>query len=843
MKKPAFMRNALGRRLVSAVAAAVFSGFGVAAYAGDLSVSGNSVTVTWSGGGAGAKTITSGGIVGDVSGIPNVVGTIGFPNFAFTLQQSGVANGAYTFAAGFIIDEVGTDRRIELYLPNVTMTFSSGVLTGSITNGQTVSVRGRNADSTVSAVATLSNNSASFDGATLSFNAGNQLSKLNAAGGILADVAATILNATDARYTYAVFLNQTGGPDNIRFISNGTSTAYPCSNGSEFVINAGSSLVSTFNGSYVLQGKLAFGAAVIGGSTFTPSGTCNTVGAATTTTTTDGTTTTEATTTTTTSSTTSSSTSTTSSTTSSSTSSTSSTTGETTTTTSTLPAITTTTVALPTTTTVVYQNTAALEAIQSSFATQLTTVTAPSTEQVQNINAFVSSGLATITANVAPASTVIGLLDLLGTSIAKQGDQVPNAATEVSLNLVTTLVSSVNVAALTPTEKTNMLDKVALAVASTATSVESKDNITPAELSTNLAAMGNALTAAANKLNGGVLSDELVAVAIELAAAAEEIASSQATSPATVQEKVAAAKVVLAKAASRLLGKAIVSGDAPATLGEYAATVVNGLDPANVQLEVTSGQFVNGLASLVGALNISGSTATYINATGVTEIQAGTKFVPAFLVESALVSSSIADGIIVDANGAAIAIKSNLASTYVPASRDLVGLVTALENANLTVTIESDGSLNLVTPTGGRFAGTFGFTDVKKGTLTTAPVTFTQPSGDPKTTNYFYTVNYSDGSSQRVAPYVAADGFYSSLSALKFRIQTDRSTGVIVGPGNIRYRPSYFVTPNTAADLVYHGSARDRFDISYRRVDANGDGLQDYEVITSSGKQLLYRME
>lgn len=858
MKKPAFMRNRRNYRLLSAFAGAMLlSGFGMAAYAGDLSVSGNAVTVTNSSGtavsGGGLKSISSGGIVADITGIPTVAGGLNFPTFAFTMvQSSGFTNGTYNFAAGFIIDEDGTNRRIEVYVPQVTMTFSGSTLTGSVASAQSVSVRGRNADSTISVVASLSNNLASFNGSSLTFNASNQLNKLNSAGGILADVAATIGAGTSAKYTYAVFLKQTSGPDNIRFVHSGT--PYPCSNGTPFVINAGTSLVSTFDGAYILQGRLAFtGAGGFVDTVTAPANTCATFGTTTTTTTTTTaaattTTTTEAATTTTTAASTSSTTatsttsSTTAASTSTTTSATSSTTAASTSTTSTLAAITTTTVALPTTTTVLVNN-IQLGAIQDSFNTLLNRTPAPTVQDVSNINAFVTSGIFSIGQGTATVDKVFGLMDLLNVSLAKQGSQVPNAATEVTIDLVTTLVNSTQNKSLTNQQKSTLLDKVAATVTSTATSVESKTDIKPEELSKNLASMGTALIAAASVLNNGVLSDELVAVAVQLADTATSIATGQSTTTQTVQELLQTAKVTLKKASARILGNGIMSGDAPATLTEFAATVVNGLDPGTVSLEVTSGQVVNGLASLVGALNISGSTASYVAATGVTEIQAGTKFVPAFMVESAVVGSTIPAGIVVDANGAAIAIKNNLAATYVPASRDLVGLVTALEKANLQVTIESDGSLNLVTPTGGRFAGTFGFTDVKKGTLTSAPVTFTQPTGDPKTTNYFYTVNYSDGSSQRVAPYVAADGFYSSLSALKFRIQTDRSTGVIVGPGNIRYRPSYFLQPNTAADLVYHGAARDRFDISYRRADMNGDGLMDYEVITSIGKQVLYRME
>jgi len=71
---------------------------------------------------------------------------------------------------------------------------------------------------------------------------------------------------------------------------------------------------------------------------------------------------------------------------------------------------------------------------------------------------------------------------------------------------------------------------------------------------------------------------------------------------------------------------------------------------------------------------------------------------------------------------------------------------------------------------------------------------------------------------------------------------TDRSTGELIIAGT-RFRPGYFQLPLTETDSTFLATFADSTGVAYRATDANGDGITDYEVITSTGKQLVFGLQ
>lgn len=134
-------------RQMSLIAGFLLAGTAIPVLAQNLSVTGNSVTVT-SGASVSpsALPISANGIVTTttITSAGGVTGASAIPNFTYTLASTGVTDGTYTFRAGFVIDDNNSARRMEISIPSLTMTFSSSgtVLAGSVPAGSTVKVLG-----------------------------------------------------------------------------------------------------------------------------------------------------------------------------------------------------------------------------------------------------------------------------------------------------------------------------------------------------------------------------------------------------------------------------------------------------------------------------------------------------------------------------------------------------------------------------------------------------------------------------------------------------------------------------------------------------------------------------
>ena len=149
------------------------------------------------------------------------------------------------------------------------------------------------------------------------------------------------------------------------------------------------------------------------------------------------------------------------------------------------------------------------------------------------------------------------------------------------------------------------------------------------------------------------------------------------------------------------------------------------------------------------------------------------------------------------------------------------------------------------TLTGYVFNATFSFDSI----VSEEPVAetfFTFPQGnDPADPAYRFSVTFENGSTQSLLPMIAAPQFYDSLSTQGFDIQTDRSTGVII-TDRARFRPDYFSRPATSFEILFLNSNADASGMAYIPTDANGDGIEDFIVITRingvTTAQVVYRL-
>lgn len=119
-------------------------------------------------------------------------------------------------------------------------------------------------------------------------------------------------------------------------------------------------------------------------------------------------------------------------------------------------------------------------------------------------------------------------------------------------------------------------------------------------------------------------------------------------------------------------------------------------------------------------------------------------------------------------------------------------------------------------------------------------VSVTSPTSNPVAADYAFVVKCANGPSQRVTPIADNVKFYATIANAGLNVSTDRNTGIITINTVGKFKPSFFVTPLTAADSTYLTANKNSDGIAFRATNANGDGKMDYEIISADGKQLMY---
>jgi len=78
------------------------------------------------------------------------------------------------------------------------------------------------------------------------------------------------------------------------------------------------------------------------------------------------------------------------------------------------------------------------------------------------------------------------------------------------------------------------------------------------------------------------------------------------------------------------------------------------------------------------------------------------------------------------------------------------------------------------------------------------------------------------------------------VRAAGLTVATNRSSGFITINGVGVLKPSFFVSPRTAAEVTFYDANKDSFGLAYQAMDVNADGKMDYKVISATGTQLFY---
>ena len=792
------------------------------------------------------------GVIAPIVNVPNF-GPLSMPTFSFGLDRAGefaytlgtgtptVSSSSYRFRAGMVIDEPGSMRRLELDIPIVNMDIGSdGTLTGTIPP-QDFNVWGRSADGQTAAAASLPiNNSISFNHNTFQFDADVFIERIQSGGGLLAGVR-NVINTIEARgatFDYSLVLKQVKDPANseepdIAFGSDpGASfVAFPTVAddaaeaegfaGFEQLTDAAGdpTTESPFNALYVdgyrLTGQVSFVAAstgpVVPGPTDPgPTGPGGGGGA-------------------------------------------------------TIPPP-----ALPDN--AVTANDQLTEAITGIDLSQIPDDGVIDPDMVASINnvledagaladlvsSELDSGDISASESIDSLATLSDATELAGAAI-QAGAEIETATVTGIIDGIADVIDVLDDTTLSPalmnavqaTAQTT-LAAVADLVADDAEPAATEAILDSASALVNAVvvldpdtALAEDLKATAQSLAESVLRKALDDIAAGLGQGDDVTFTDTASTQALLAENPTLLDEVLEVSAISLTGTTPLDTTATQSAIEEAGVSPAGAEalttdlnqfviPTGVAIEIDD-QANDVVALLNDVLLDAGITAAADSTIGSIEFAFDSGAIEAFVTDVAIVPDSVPEGVFIKPDGSAVIIEDGVAITLAPSPAELIEFVAAIESVGegeYTTTIRDNGAIALTdTLTGYVFNGTFSFDSIV-GAEPVAETFFTFPQGnDPADPAYRFSVTFENGSTQPLLPMIAAPQFYDSLSALGFDIQTDRSSGVII-TDRARFRPDYFSRPATSFEILFLNGNADESGVAYIPTDANGDGIEDFIVIT-----------
>ncbi len=816
--------------------------------AADLNINGDSVNVTSGGGFNQSRVInpTTGILPALTIPAAAISGGTAIPNFTFTLESpTAPADGAYTFRAGIVIDDDNSASRLEVTIPSITMTFSSSgtVLNGSVPAGSAVTVSARASDNTTQLNASLSNGLFSFSGASLSFTAGTQVTEIQSKGGVLGNIVSA-LGITGA-YTYAVVLKQTAGTEVLTFgTETGGFSALGCAPSGTFVLSS-----TDFTGGFGLQGQFDItGGAGNGAPPTQFSATCTTA--------------------------------------ISSGGSTPS------------PTTTATAVAATTTSTDNFVAELTLNGVSEDTVPQLTTLVADTSTVVETLvdDILVGSGsvdtVRSMSNNLAGQATAISIIASLTSSadestvdsLVSSMVSTTNSLTNV-FNALTTATTT-DVPIINDTANNNafvymgndgMQDNWAIVVGqsdltsddlililqspnaiSTNTSravervselLESVERLEESFLSFPGITLDNTTYGLLKDLSQAAIERTLNPLGAELGltenyqsdAATQALLSSN---PALLDRllnlvgiNVGAATSIDAAATTTSLSSAGLSSTAAAALAADLSAFTKA-DDLSFDSGTGDKSVADRLTSSLGLTSIDVSSIT-----GVLGYTTDPTTAFAALVKEVLPApAALPEGTFALADGSAVIIGDGVAIVLVTTSDSIDDFALAIETVGagaFTTSVAPNGVVSLTeTASGAIFSSLFSSDALVAGTGTSETV-FEAPSGDPALSTYLFVVQDKDGTRQNILPAIADKSFFESVTDFGFQVSTNTSDGTIQIDG-FNFRPDYFLTPLAVLDSIFLANNADANGVAYRAVDANGDGVTDYQVLTVDGLQTVY---
>lgn len=296
---------------------------------------------------------------------------------------------------------------------------------------------------------------------------------------------------------------------------------------------------------------------------------------------------------------------------------------------------------------------------------------------------------------------------------------------------------------------------------------------------------------------------------------------------------------------------AVFTQNPNSSLEGFAVAACSGADlfggtfgPRPACLPTSSALISDGRTMSIAALSTADIKIGSDIVSGITTIELPGESYAGLITAIRAVPEEIPNGIRIQRNGTAMLVGNGFAFEIAPAPLNVTGFVTAVADAGYTNQSLSsvDTGFRIELGGGERFAGVFAYNNLTGQTLNTncGAVTIVEPTIAPTAPAYGFGVNCANGVKQLIVPHVDNTSFFASLDAANMNYQADRNTGFIVIGTTGTFKPSFFVSPLTAADIAYHTANKDALGIALQAIDVNGDGVMDYKVIAPNGAQVLY---
>lgn len=234
---------------------------------------------------------------------------------------------------------------------------------------------------------------------------------------------------------------------------------------------------------------------------------------------------------------------------------------------------------------------------------------------------------------------------------------------------------------------------------------------------------------------------------------------------------------------------------------------------------------------------------TYDKATATTSMPVGDGIMKFSQLGQKAVPAGLTAGIVTQPDGRLTLVGSQgVAMDLAPTAEDTIAMAIALDDMGFPMAFRNDGSFELALASNDKFTGTFGFDTLPAGDRAacgdmtfapTASIEVNQPG-------YVFTAECENGITQNIAPFVAEAGMYESLANGGFTLLTNRNTGVISVEGVGDFKPSFFSSTPTEAEIAYQAQNSDDLGFAYMPMDVNGDGRIDFKIITGTRVQIMY---
>ena len=228
-------------------------------------------------------------------------------------------------------------------------------------------------------------------------------------------------------------------------------------------------------------------------------------------------------------------------------------------------------------------------------------------------------------------------------------------------------------------------------------------------------------------------------------------------------------------------------------------------------------------------------------ATGAVTINVPGETYAGVLVAVRAVPETVPEGIRFRQDGSGLIVNNGFAMEIAPAPIDLIKFGAAVESAGFPFSFKTNATVSLDVGNGERFSGAFAYDNLVGIDLTACgDLSFVEPVGALNSAGYAFAVRCANGATQRIVPFIESTTFVQSVGAYGLTVATDRNTGFVTVQTVGTFKPSFFVTPRTAAERVYHATNKDVFGQAYQTLDINGDGKMDVKLISNTGTQILY---